>query len=97
MGFFAKLKEFLGLEKEKKLLKTKVRCKQCAAEIDSVFRKNYDFQPTYKDQTYEYSINKELVCPNCYDSIDLYLELDENLTVLAAEITGGEIINKNAE
>lgn len=97
MGFLDKLKSFLSLEKEKKLLKIKVRCNKCEEEVNSVFRKNYDFQPTYNEENYEYSIKKELVCPNCYDSIDLYLELDNELSTLEEEIRGGEIINKNTE
>ncbi|MBM7555814.1 hypothetical protein [Halanaerobacter jeridensis] len=97
MGIFDKIKKLLGIGSQKDLIKLKVRCNKCQEEIDSVFRKNYDFQPTYGAEEYDYSIQKELVCPNCYDSINLSLELDKNLNILSQEISGGQIINPTEE
>ena len=97
MGIFDKLKKLLGISEQKNLIKLKVKCNKCGEELDSVFRKNYDFQPTYGSEEYDYSIKKELVCPNCYDSINLYLELDKDLEVLKQEISGGQIIEPEEE
>ncbi|MFO7818983.1 MAG: hypothetical protein R6V17_01975 [Halanaerobacter sp.] len=97
MGIFDKIKNLFGMGSQKELLKLRVRCNKCQQDIDSVFRKNYDFQPTYGTEEYQYSITKELVCPNCYDSVNLYLELNKELEVLTEEIEGGEIIDLKAE
>lgn len=97
MGFFDKVMKILGLGQQKELVKLKVSCNKCGQELDSVFRKNYDFQPTYGSEEYDYSIKKELVCPNCYDSINLYLELDKDLEILQQQIEGGQIINPDEE
>ena len=93
MGIFDKIKDLLGFNKQRDLIKIAVSCNKCKQEIDSVFRKNYDFQPSYGAEEYDYSITKELVCPNCYSSINLYLELDNNLEILKQEINHGQIIN----
>ncbi|MGM0501377.1 MAG: hypothetical protein ACQERJ_02505 [Bacillota bacterium] len=90
---FDKLKKLLGLKKKKNLIKVVVVCNQCKQEIKSVFRKNYDLQTAYGVEEYDYGINKELVCPNCYSSINLSLELDNNLEILKQEINNGKIID----
>jgi hypothetical protein len=94
MGIFAKIKDLFAVKKKKDTVKLIVRCNKCQEEINSIFRKNYDFQPTYGSEDYEYSITKELVCPGCYNSINLYLELDGNLEILQQEISNGQIITE---
>lgn len=97
MGIFDKIKDLLGMGSQKELLRLRVRCNKCQQDIDSVFRKDYDLQPTYDAEEYQYSITKELVCPNCYDSVNLYLELNKNLEILTEEIEGGKIIDPKGE
>ncbi|GAB6098603.1 hypothetical protein JCM16358_04820 [Halanaerocella petrolearia] len=91
MGLLSKLKKLLDLGPKKEELKVQVTCDHCGQELDSIFRKNYDLQPSYGSETYEYLVNKELVCPGCYKSLNLKLELDSSLGVLKSQLQGGEL------
>ncbi|GAB6138461.1 hypothetical protein [Halanaerobaculum tunisiense] len=92
MGLLSKLKSILGFSPQQELVKVRVICDSCGQEIDSVFRRGYDLQPTYAEQDYDYSITKQLVCSGCYKSLELELELDNNLDVLNSELDEGELI-----
>ncbi|AGB41454.1 hypothetical protein Halha_1513 [Halobacteroides halobius DSM 5150] len=91
MGLLAKIKKIFGLNKKKKMLKVQVICNKCGEEINSVFRKNYDFQPSYGTEEYDYAINKQLVCPGCYNSLDLKMELNQRLKILNSKLEGGSL------
>ena len=98
MGILSKLKKlfsFTGNNPE--IIKINVKCDKCDEVINSVFRKSYDFQPTYGKEPYDYLVKKQLVCPNCYQSIDLRLEINKNLKPVNKSISGGEIVNNGVD
>ena len=95
MGLISKIKDLLLKEDKKSdLVKTRVICDKCSEEIDSVFRKGYDLQPTYGSKNYAYFVNKKLLCPNCYQSIELELDIKKNLNILNVKVDKGEFISK---
>jgi hypothetical protein len=91
MGVFSKLKQLLGFKKKKDKVHLKITCSHCGQQFDSVFRRNYDFQPAYGEEEYDYSINKELVCPGCYRSLQLNLELNKSLEISTQNLNNGEL------
>lgn len=98
MGILSKLKKLFSFTSSNpELIRINVQCDKCDEVINSVFRKSYDFQPTYGKEPYAYSVNKQLVCSSCYQSIDLRLEINDDLTLLNKSISGGEIINDEEE
>lgn len=95
MGFFSKLKKvFLAGDKgtNQNLIEIHVRCNKCGEQINSFFRKNYDLQSDYGGEEWAYLIDKNLVCPGCYQSIIMRIEFDKRLNSINSELTGGEFI-----
>jgi hypothetical protein len=95
MGLFSKIKKlflFNDTGTSKDLIDIHVRCNKCGEQIDSYFRKNYDLQSNYGAGDWAYLIDKNLVCPGCYQSIAMRVEFDKRLNSINSELAGGEFI-----
>ncbi len=91
MGLWSKIKEIFGFTKQKEKIKLFITCGHCSQEFDSVFRRNYDFQPSYGQEDFAYAVDKKLVCPGCYKSLHLELKLNKNLEILDQKLDNGEL------
>jgi hypothetical protein len=95
VGFFSKIKElflFDDTKSGKDLIDIHVKCNKCGERIDSYFRKNYDLQSSYGEEKWAYLIDKNLVCPGCYQNITMRIEFDNLLNKINSELAGGEFI-----
>ncbi|WP_018247393.1 hypothetical protein [Orenia marismortui] len=98
MGLLSKLKEIFNLNNNRvnsnNIIEIAIGCNKCEEEINSVFRKNYDLQINYGDEDWKYLINKQLVCPGCYQSIKLRIEYDNNLNQINSRLIGGKFLSE---
>lgn len=97
MGLFSKIKDIFAVKPKKDIIEFEIVCNKCGADIKSVYRKNYDLQSSYGQEEWSYLINKQLVCPGCYQSMKLRVEFDKNLSQIKSNLEGGKFVEQEKE
>ncbi|MFN2340449.1 MAG: hypothetical protein ABR547_04190 [Halanaerobium sp.] len=95
MGFLDKIKSLFTGDSQSKLVDIYVEDDKCGNQMQLLFRKSYDIQKVYEDNSdAAYEIKKVVVCDQCYNKIDLHLEFDKRYNIINQEIESGKIISK---
>jgi hypothetical protein len=95
MGFVDFIKNLFSGERQTKIINIYLKDNKCDQKVKVVLRKGYDIVREYDDQKEaKYSVRKVIVCDNCYNKINLYLEFDKYYNIINKEIENGQLITK---
>ena len=95
MGIIKFLKSIFTGERQKKTIKIYLKDNKCGEKIKLVLRKGYDIVSEYGDQKEAaFSIKKMVICNNCYNKIELYIEFDKYYDIINKEIKNGQLLTE---
>jgi len=68
-----------------------VECDRCGEEITVRLRKSSDIQRNYDEEGPEFFVRKTLVGKQCFNRIDLELDMDARYRPVDARVRGGKL------
>lgn len=74
------------------VLQVRVVCDRCGEEIAARLRKSSDIQTNFDGGEYAYFVQKTLVGKECFQRVELRLELDERYRLIHSTVRGGTLL-----
>lgn len=79
------------IKDEKETISVVIICDRCGEEISVRMRKSSDIQRNYESGEYAFFVQKTVVGTECFNRIEMRLEMDPRYRLISKHIEGGTL------